>query len=116
MDAEDLGLPDDPEVVDVFSRELREPVTAGQPYALSFKVRGPGHTFELWGATAHSTAEFYCGVATELLVSREIPGEGSYCVDFVATQDHEYWLEVIRGGGEGGLRTDINYCANTTCP
>jgi hypothetical protein len=117
MSPADLGIPDDPTFIDVFSSELNVPVMAGQPYAKSFRVRGGSHTFELWGAGPHSPDDFTCGVASELLVSVEIPGDGTYCVDFVATQNHDYWLEVIRGrGGEGSLRTQINYCPNTMCP
>jgi hypothetical protein len=115
-DPEDLGVPDDSDYLAVFSTELAVPVVAGEPYAHSFRYQGDAHTRELWGATAHEATGFSCGVATELLVSVEIAGDGVYCVDFVATQDHSYWFEVLRGGGEGSIGTDFSYCPMTTCP
>jgi hypothetical protein len=121
---EDLGIPDDPKYLSVTSVELEEPVVAGQPYAFSFEatqVQGTfgGYTFELWGATAH-TFGGPCGVATELLGSIDVPAEGVYCLDFVATQDHDYWLKVLRAGsragGDGSLQSSLNYCPMATCP
>lgn len=123
---EDLGITDDPRYLDVSSVELEVPMVAGQPYAFSFEaqqVRGTfgGYVFEIWGATEHTFDDgSRCGVATELVGSIEVPTEGVYCMDLVATQDHQYWLKVLRAGsyfgGDGSLQSDLNYCPMATCP
>jgi hypothetical protein len=123
---EDLGIEDDPKYLSVSSVQLEEPVVAGQAYAFSFEarqVRGTfgGYTLELWGATPHTfDGGSRCGVATELLGTVEVPAEGVYCIDLVATGNHDYLLEVIRAGsragGDGGLLADLNYCPMAACP
>ncbi|HEX2873527.1 MAG TPA: hypothetical protein VHP33_19850 [Polyangiaceae bacterium] len=87
---------------------LKTPMTAGQTYAISYKVNGATMpTVEIWGTTGE------CGEKVELL-SSEKRDQGTYCVEVHPTAAHTHVFSSVSMAASGALL--VAFCANGTCP
>jgi hypothetical protein len=87
---------------------LKTPMTAGQTYAITYKVNGSTMpVVEIWGTTGE------CGEKVELL-SSEKRNQGEYCVEVHPTAAHTNVFSSVSVAASGARL--ISFCANGTCP